>query len=469
MHADLASELASFHTVRGRRLNQKAPRGNAKTTYISKAYPIYCALEGIEPLILLLAETGPQADAYLAAVRQEIESNPKLAAAYPGRAGVGPVWQGSEIRLRNGTTIVSRGAGGRILGLTRGPIRPSLVICDDLNERRDAHSPTLRGRKWNWFRTDLLNVGSPITNYIVAGTPIHRGAVVCELEHIGEWKTRSYRSIINWPVRSDLWEQWERILSNMADPERATNARQFYDSNRSEMDRGAEVLWPDRFPLYDLMLKRAELGPNAFASEFQDQPGIDGSAEWPSEYFDHPGYWFENWPTTPLVNVAYYDSAGDPGARPGDYHALVNLQISEEGILYFDAKMWRGPNSEAVAEVDTLAREWGVQALGVETNFGGAVLLPLFDAHLERLNRNSAHKATQDYGPLPIKGVLNQLPKPTRIRRIDPYLSRKQVRVRATPGGRLLTDQWREFAGGDHDDGPDAADGCLQLARYLLQ
>ncbi|HEY3788466.1 MAG TPA: hypothetical protein VGL71_06405, partial [Urbifossiella sp.] len=57
LHLDLAADLAELTRKRGQRRVYLAPRGSAKTTWISKAYPMYGALEGIEPLTLLLSET----------------------------------------------------------------------------------------------------------------------------------------------------------------------------------------------------------------------------------------------------------------------------------------------------------------------------------------------------------------------------------------------------------------------------
>src|SRR5919106_257220 len=61
MHRWLADELLTWHTARGRRLNVIGPRGAAKSTLGTLAYPLRCALEAQEPYIWIVSDTRPQA------------------------------------------------------------------------------------------------------------------------------------------------------------------------------------------------------------------------------------------------------------------------------------------------------------------------------------------------------------------------------------------------------------------------
>lgn len=458
LHRELAGELTDFHAHRGSKRCYIAPRGAAKTTYLSKAYPLYCAVEGIEPLTLLLAETGQQAETYLAAIKKELEGNPKLAEAYSGVVGEGPSWRGDRITLRNGCTIVARGAGGRILGLTEGATRPTLVVGDDMNQRADAYSPTLRSRKLDWFLKDVANVGSPATNFLAAGTPIHMDAVVCELKRNGGWVTKSFRSIIRWPDRMDLWETWERLVSNDADPERAERARAFFLDREEEMMRGSEVLWPERESLYDLMVKRAEIGDRSFASEKQDEPGTDGACSWPAEYFDHTTshpFWFESWPETLVRRQQTLDPSKGAG-ESADYQAHIMIGLAPDGVLYFDADFQREPPSSMIQRGIRLARQFATQEWWIEDNGTMGLLVP----ELQRQTATAGWLVPWAVGTS--KGS-----KTERILEADRYLSRNRVRVRNSAGGRKLVEQWRQVPNGEHDDGPDAASmGLKRLEEW---
>ncbi|MBA4192226.1 MAG: hypothetical protein C0467_30015 [Planctomycetaceae bacterium] len=448
LHRDLAADLAELVTVRGQKRCYVAPRGSAKTTWVSKAYPLYCALEGVEPLTLLLAETGEQARAYLDSIKDEIEGNPAIARDYPAAAGKGPVWQAHRIRLRNGSEIRARGSGGRILGSTARNRRPTLVVVDDGNERGDAYSPTKRQRKLDWMIKDVLPVGEPGTNFVVAGTPIHREAIVCDLRRAG-WRTRSYRALARFPERLDLWVEWEKLLCNLADPRRADTARAFYEGQRAEMSRGSEVLWPDRLTLYDIMAYRAQYGEAAYRSEYTDDPGAAEGAEWPPEYFDRPGFWFDQWPEDLVLKVQSLDPSKGVGDNPGDFQAHVMGGLHTDGIVYLDADMRREPNYiERCLDVAAVFRP---QIVVAESNNTMGLIMP------EMMRQVEERRATNRSIEIVYEEVNHHLPKLARMRGLTGYLSRGQIRVRNTPGGRLLVEQMRDVPNGQHDDGPDAA------------
>ncbi len=457
LHIDLADDLRDIQTQRGSRRNYIAPRGSAKTTWLSKAYPLYCALEGVEPLTVLLAEVGELSESYLQAVKDELETNPHIANAYPDTAGKGSIWQSRRIQLRNGCVIMARSAGGRILGTTARDRRPTLVIVDDGNERGDAYSPTKRRRKLDWFARDVLPVGEPGTNFVVAGTPIHREAIVCDLLRSGGWKTRSYRALNHFPTDEDLWRQWEQILFNLGDPDRADVARAFYDAHREAMDAGAELLWPERetLNLYSLMSYRADRGDAAFKSEYQDQPGTDGVAEFPPEWLDRTDIWFHDWPEGLSLKAMYLDPSKGVSAKANDYQAHCFGGV-HNGVIYVEAELRRETVPEMIQRTIRLAREFGPISVLLEDNGTMGFLAP-----------EVQHQIAETRSLIPWETITQTDPKLYRIRGLSGYLSRGQIRIRATTGGRLLVDQLRDVPNGEFDDGCDALSGLVRRLEQL--
>lgn len=453
-HLELVADLATLHDKRGTMLNYRGPRGSGKTSHISNAYPLWAALEGVEPFILLLAETGEQASTYLKTIRSEIESNERIQLDYPHSSGVGRVWRDDRLVLRNNACIVARGSAGRVLGLKHGPHRPTLVIGDDLNQRQDAHSATLRRRKIDWFLKDVLAVGTPSTNFIVAGTSIHREAITCELTNSGVWHTRRYQSVLRWPNRLDLWAEWERLLMNLSDPDREQTAAAFYAAHTPDMDAGSEVLWPSRYPLIELMKIRSQ-DHRAFQSERQDEPGTDGSTEWPPEYFDRPDLWFDDWPDD-LTGKAYYlDPSKGEGSKAGDWQAHCwGGWSANRNALFIECDCRREPTTEMVSRAIRHAQEFGCPVTA-ETNSTMGLLMAEFE-------RQSAGRLVG------LQGIHNADAKLLRIRTLGAYLARGQVKVRNTPGGRELVSQLRDVPNGDHDDAPDAASGLLRRVQANL-
>ena len=460
LHTDLADDLASLTTTRDQHRVYIAPRGSAKTTWVSKAYPLFGAVEGREPLTLLLAETAGQAKKYLAAIKRELEKRTgPLAERYPDAVGRGDTWQALHVRLRNGCEIIAGGVGGRVLGTSAGERRPTLVVVDDGNERGDAHSPTKRERKLEWMVQDLLPIGEPGTNFVVAGTPIHREAIVCHLRDAG-WQARSYNALLAEPEAAELWAECQRLRTNLADPDRERTARAYYADRRAQMDAGAVLLWPERdtLSLFALMMYRAMYGEQKYRTEFTDDPGTPEGAMWPSEYFDRPGFWFDHWPELLTLRVIALDPSKGETARVGDYQAHALLGLAGDGTIYVDADLRRETSEQMTRRT--------VQLAGTFAPEGGRVDSIILEDNGTMGLLRAAMDITPGAAMLPWQTLTNTGRKDIRIQAAEPYLARGQIRVRNTPGGRLLVQQWREFPFGNYDDGADAvATGLIRLEQ----
>ncbi len=235
-HDWLSGRLDRLRTERGTRLCVLAPRGAAKSTWSTQAYPLYCAIHGLEPYILLTSDTNDQAEGYLRSVRQELEENHALAAAYPHAAGKLATSQQRRIVLRNGVKVEAIGTGGKVRGRKERQHRPSLVIVDDPQNRDHMISEVKRGRSWDWFMRDLMNVGSPQTNYVVLGTALHPDGIVTRLQKAAGWEGSVWKSVVQWPRRMDLWQVWEEILFDWDDLAREEKALAFFEAHRAEME-----------------------------------------------------------------------------------------------------------------------------------------------------------------------------------------------------------------------------------------
>lgn len=235
-HQWLAPFLGGLHLRRGRRENVLAPRGAAKTTWSTYAYPLWCALHAVEPYIILTSDTSGQAEGFLEAVRLTLEDNALLARDYPHLTGRGPTWRKDQLRLPNGVVIDALGTGKRIRGRKNRHHRPSLIVLDDPQGREHAYSDTLRTHSLDWLHKDVCNAGDPATNIVCLGTALHRQCIVCELQNNTGWTSHVFRSIIEWPRRMDLWAEWKEILFDHDDPQREAKARAFYLRHEKEMN-----------------------------------------------------------------------------------------------------------------------------------------------------------------------------------------------------------------------------------------
>lgn len=457
MHRILAVHLEQAIKHRGVRLNVLGPRGSAKSTLISLAYPLWCLLEGKERYIWLVSDTRHQARAHLENIKAELLDNDLLRARYGAVMGRGPVWRAEKIVLASGAALEAFGTGQRMRGRRQRADRPSLILADDLQNDDHIFSPVLREHSRTWFHGTLLAAGTPQSNVIHLATALHHNALALELARTAGWKTLLFRSIERFPERMDLWEEWQAIYCDAENPRAAVAARQFFDQHRREMEAGAVVLWPEREDLYTLMAMRAEMGPAAFAREKQNAPVSPDLCEWPDEYFSED-VWFDRWPDALRLRVAALDPSKGADARRGDYSALVLLGVDEHGQMYVEADLARRPIAQLLADTVSWCERFRVQALGVEANQFQELLAEPLEAEFRR-------RGLVGFSPWLIR---NHTSKLVRIRRLGPLLARRNFRFRRSSAGtQLLVEQLRTFPVGDHDDGPDALEMAVRLAAEL--
>ena len=458
MHRWLAEQLDAMWQLRGTKLNVLGPRGGAKSTVATLAYALRAAVQKWEPYIWIVSDTRRQACAHLENVKSELVDNPHLAADYPDAVRQGPVWRAGSIVLRNGVAIEAFGTGQRIRGRRRRANRPTLIICDDLQNDGHMQSALRRDHSRIWFHGTLMKAGTSRTNVVNLATALHREALAMQLNETPGWDSRIFRAIQHWPENMSLWEQWEALYTDVENRRYREAARAFYEQHRQEMDAGAVVLWPEEEDLYTLMCVRAESGRAAFEREKQNSPINPDLCEWPESYFDET-IWFDTWPRNLQIKTLSLDPSKGTDARRGDYSAFVKLGVDRQGILYLEADLARRPTPQIVADGVELYRRFRPDAFGIEAN----QFQELFAAEFEAEFRKQGMLAARPWL------LNNRINKQVRIRRLGPYLSSGRLRFKSdSPSTRLLLDQLKEFPVGDHDDGPDAAEMAIRLAAERM-
>lgn len=199
---------------------------------------------------------------------------------------------------------------------------------------------------------------------------------------------------------------------------------------------------------------RQELG-----GEFLDAEG----AEWPSDYFG-PHIWFDEWPRTTdakfpaltLKTIAVDPSKGSQD-RTGDYSAIVWGGRGRDGTLWIDADLDNVRSAEGIIDaVMERGAAFVPDVLAIESN-----------AYQHLLATTIAEKSRLSGVMLPVAQVHNRINKQERIRRVGPYLERKNLRFKTNSrGAKLLVDQLRDFPVAEHDDGPD---GLEMMIRCMIE
>ena len=117
--------------------------------------------------------------------------------------------------LRNGVAIEAFGTGQRLRGRRHRADRPTLIVCDDLENDDHMLSAARRQRSSSWFHGTLMKAGTVGTNVIHLATALHRDALAVQLCRTPGWRSKVFKAIQRWPANMPLWHRWEEIYTDL--------------------------------------------------------------------------------------------------------------------------------------------------------------------------------------------------------------------------------------------------------------
>lgn len=456
LHKDLKARLEAIVKDRGALDNWRAPRGNAKSTILTLAYPLYCICFNLERYIILVSDTHTQAKQLLADIKTELENNEELKKDFPLACKKGEKWNDNEIITGNNIMLTALGMRGKIRGRKYGSWRPTLILIDDPENDESAVSKRQRERARTWLLNSCMKAGVPDhTNIIIVGTVINAECLVEYLAGKSEWRTRTYASIRVWPKNMDMWDKWEvKYYDDHSD--KKDEAKAFYLINREKMDLDAQVLWPHRETIYSLMCLRAQ-DHLAFESEKQNSPLNPKECRFPGDWFDN--IWFDELPDVlpgkPWLCYGFCDPSVGKDAKKGDFAPIVWVWWKKGyRFLYVDCSMARRPVPVTIDETLRLHMAHEFQAFGFEVNGFQSTMA-------DELGKKSVERGIT----LPLVLVNHIDNKELRIEKLGAHLQMRNFKFKKhSEGAKALVKQLMTFGiKGVPDDGPDALEGCLNI------
>jgi len=325
------------------------------------------------------------------------------------------------IFLNGDLTGGSYKSAGTKEGITGRPMDFGL-IDDPVKGRKDAESPAFRKEAWGWYNGDFLSRTHNDTRILITCTRWHPEdlpgmllKVAAENPNADQWEVVSFPAI-------------REEVENPNDPRQP-----------------GEALWPERHSLKSLLAKKASSLYDWWGL-YQQNPRDSVSSEWSEDLFSED-IWFDEWPKDLVVKVMALDPSKGKNAKTSDYSAYTIFGVDSKGTAWVEGDLERRAIKRLVEDGFELYRQHGgIRAMGVEAE------------QFQELLLNEFGRTAKERGMfLPLCGVFTQgVSKETRIRRLGPYLARKEFRFRRTPGTRLLVEQLKQFPSADHDDGPDS-------------
>ncbi|MEL6344718.1 MAG: hypothetical protein AAFV53_16495 [Myxococcota bacterium] len=455
-----------------RRIADAAPRGASKSTIISFADILHDLCYAYEAFVVLISHGYDLSEDLVKDLHRALtspEAYPDLHSLYgPFKISGGETdfvvhTPGGD---RRGCRVMAGSFGGQIRGVKHAGIRPTKVVIDDGEHPDKVRSPVQRAKKWSFLTKDILKCGDKRTVYQVVGTVLHPDSMLANLLRKAGWVTSLWKSIISWPKNTGLWETCKRLWADLTDPDREETARRFYERNRDDMDRGAQVLWEAREDLFELYEQLWSDGPAAFFSEKQNEPHD------PERQVFYPERWrrcrFDGrWITTSAgrkisltsCKIAFFlDPRASRELAANDYAGVSMVAEDKHGYQFL--------LRVSLARVDTLQQLgylWaafdihGPRALyGYEDNGFQVMIGDLLER--EQQERQQANKPWK----LDLQGFTSTENKIDRIVKLQPKLDLGWIEV-VDDLDPVVEDQFRQVPTGAHDDGPDSAERAFWL------
>ncbi|MEW6359635.1 MAG: phage terminase large subunit [Planctomycetota bacterium] len=422
----------------------EAPRGHGKSTKITLSFLLHAILYNEARFVLLVSETYDQASRFLQDIRHEIESNDEIIADF-GRLRT-CAWSNRRLITAADVCLQVFGEGQKIRGSKFRQFRPDLIVVDDPESLSTTQSAAVRRKRRDWFHKEVLGALDPDGKVVLIGTAVHHDGLLRHVMRRGGFRVKQFKAVIAWPRRMDLWAEWEGVLRENG----RDGAEAFFRDREAEMTEGAEVLWPTYWDLYRLMRRRFEMGVVAFAAEFQNEPIDPEARRFKEEWIRY----YESSETAFLPLAVFIAVDPSLGARElGDFSAIVVGGLARPERLYIlESLIRRMSPGDLIAAIFRLCLKWKPIKVGIESN-NFQVLLA------QRLRERSAESSAL----IPVQEMVNHADKVLRISAIAPLVENGVIRFRKEDG--LLVEQLLHFPKGEHDDGPDALEMLVRLAR----
>lgn len=432
-----------------------APRGEAKSTIVTRLFALYCVVTNQKKYIAIISDSIDQSAEFLQAIKTELEVNPRIKTDFPEVMGAGRVWQAYTIHTANSIKIQCAGARKKMRGWVFGAYRPDLVLLDDLENDENVESPDQRNKLQKWLqRTPLkLAAAGEKMDVVYIGTILHYDSVLNRILKNKGWTTRVFKALLEWPDNMTLWDEWEAIYND----EGEAAAIEFYQKHKRKMDKGAVVSWAAR-PILELMIIRARDGHDNFDSELQNDPAAGEGAP----FNDSIHYW------RVLPAGLIYFAAVDPSLgkksksrKKGDPSAIIVGGYDRlHGKLYtVVADIQRRTPDKIISDVISYQKQYP-QILGwmVESV-----------AFQEFLRTELVKRSAAAGIHVPAIPVYPHGDKLLRIAALQPHMANELILLHHKQ--KTLIDHFTHFPKHENDDGPDAVEmlwkGATSFARSV--
>ncbi len=416
-----------------------APRGEAKSTLLTKIGPVWITVQGLlqdaairdeidwqEELppfldyVVFLGAELRMPTKLMEAVKMELTINNMLAMDFPEICGKTSKWKIGEFVTKNGVKMEPFGADQAIRGTFHFASRPKVLLGDDLITDKEAKSPTERENRWNWLEKSVDYLGPPdgTVKYLGVGTILNKDDPISRAKKTIGHTVHHFKAIETLPFHMEHWEECETLMRN--DDRRVELAMQkkgqepetedlpsykYYLKHKKKMNKGAVTSWPSVRSLFWLMRQRAK-NKRAFGTEMQGDARADED-----KVFIGYQFWVQR-----LQHWIMF-GACDPSMGKGetsDPSAILvgGWDTKLKKLHVIEAAIKRRVPSKIVADIIKAQKEYGCQGWAFENN----------NAY-EYMRKSFIEKGKDKNIVLPLVGITATVPQEVRVDSLEPNIT----------------------------------------------
>lgn len=446
--------------MNGTRHAVAAPRGHAKSTNLTFKDTIHAVLYQYKHYILILSDSSDQAEGFLEDIKTELEENANIIMDFGIQKG--KTWKTGQIITKTDIQLDAIGSGKKVRGRKHRNWRPDLIVLDDIENDENVNTAEQRRKLLSWFTKAVEKAGDTYTDIIYIGTILHYDSLLNNiLTKNPRYQRKKYQAVIQDAEHTALWDEWERIYTNLLNEEHEQDAHTFFEANKKEMLQGTKVLWEDKWSYYDLMVMKVSEGVASFNSELQNEPIDPENAAFNEEWFDYYEPDEMDFSSDEFVLIG----ANDPSLgknKKSDTSSIINLALSlKTGYMYVvEASVEKRKPDVIIDDVIEMSKRnkrdltKGFYKFGVET--------VQFQYFFKEIMVDRARK-TGEY--IPVEEIQSSVNKDLRILSLQPLIKNKYIKFNRNH--KALLEQLKEYPMGKNDDAPDGLQMAVNLAMQV--
>ena len=436
------------------RYHQESPRDHGKSTILSYAYPLWnlctstisgSSKENIR--VLVVSRTGGSTGVSTKvkdAIIEELKTNKKILNDFGNvisKEKGGNLWV-RRSRILKDPSLESIGTGGAITGG-----HYDIIICDDIIDSENSKTELMRKQVADWFNGTLMELLEPTSQIIVVGTRKHYDDLYQQIISNKVWNTFIDVAIMKYPKHYEILEpgtpEYDEIDNLYV--ERHGGELKIINNIKVYVEGEYEVLWPEKWNIFQLLYNKHDIGPIMFDREKQNDPsGMKGrilKEEW-LQYYDQ-----KDLPEDLTIYMGV-DLAATVNVT-SDYMCLCSVgyspTVNKAYLLDFYRRQCTFP--EQIAAIEDFAYKWSPIRITIESN----------------AYQNAMVQYQHAMNMLPVVGSPTSKDKITRMLAMTPYISTGRILFNQDVNNwNSFLEEYVQFPASKHDDMLDSLSICLK-------